>query len=98
MFLVLERHYLRFLLIMRLQAIFARFSDLTLNLSEIQDQNVCMHYSRYGICKFGPACKFDHPINPPPSAMPGLDQQSSYTNSASVDVVGSGGANGATIQ
>ncbi|KAI4326756.1 hypothetical protein MLD38_032035 [Melastoma candidum] len=27
------------------------------------DQNICSYYSRYGICKFGPACKFDHPIN-----------------------------------
>ncbi|RDY04776.1 Zinc finger CCCH domain-containing protein 43, partial [Mucuna pruriens] len=56
------------------------------------DQNVCTYYSRYGLCKFGPACKFDHPINPPPSTMPGLDQQSSYTNSASVDVAENGGA------
>ncbi|XP_047164327.1 zinc finger CCCH domain-containing protein 67-like [Vigna umbellata] len=47
------------------------------------DQNVCTYYSRYGICKFGPACKFDHP---PPSTMSGLDQQSSYSNSASVGV------------
>ncbi|XP_014498626.1 zinc finger CCCH domain-containing protein 43 [Vigna radiata var. radiata] len=52
------------------------------------DQNVCTYYSRYGICKFGPACKFDHP---PPSTMNGLDQQSSYSNSASVDVSENGG-------
>ncbi|KAL9314039.1 hypothetical protein ACSQ67_019491 [Phaseolus vulgaris] len=52
------------------------------------DQNVCTYYSRYGICKFGPACKFDHP---PPSTISGLDQQSSYTNSASVDVAENGG-------
>jgi len=55
---------------------------------KIQDQNVCTYYSRYGICKFGPACKFDHP---PPSTMSGLDQQSSYTHSASVDVAENGG-------
>ncbi|KAK7411054.1 hypothetical protein VNO78_02408 [Psophocarpus tetragonolobus] len=54
------------------------------------DQNVCTYYSRYGICKFGPACKFDHP---PPSAMAGLDQPSSYTNSASVDAAENGDAN-----
>lgn len=29
----------------------------------IQGQNICSHYNRYGICKFGPACKFDHPVN-----------------------------------
>ncbi|XP_017422887.1 zinc finger CCCH domain-containing protein 43 isoform X2 [Vigna angularis] len=52
------------------------------------DQNVCTYYSRYGICKFGPACKFDHP---PPLTMSGLDQQSSYSNSASVDVAENGG-------
>ncbi|XP_020235786.1 zinc finger CCCH domain-containing protein 43 [Cajanus cajan] len=56
------------------------------------DQNVCTYYSRYGLCKFGPACRYDHPINPPPSTMSGLDQQSSYTNSASVDVAENGGA------
>ncbi|TKY73601.1 Zinc finger CCCH domain-containing protein 43 [Spatholobus suberectus] len=56
------------------------------------EQNVCTYYSRYGLCKFGPACKFDHPINPPPSTIPGLDQQSSYTNSSSVDVAENGGA------
>ncbi|KAK7350676.1 hypothetical protein VNO77_09547 [Canavalia gladiata] len=60
------------------------------------DQNVCTHYSRYGICKFGPACKFDHPVNPPPSTMPELDQQSSYTNSASVDVAEMGENGGAS--
>lgn len=58
------------------------------------DQNVCTRYSRYGICKFGPACKFDHPTNLSPSA--GLDQQSSYTNSVSVEVAGMGGSSGAS--
>lgn len=23
---------------------------------------MCIFYSRYGICKFGPSCKFDHPM------------------------------------
>ncbi|XP_023772850.1 zinc finger CCCH domain-containing protein 43 isoform X1 [Lactuca sativa] len=27
------------------------------------DQNMCTHYSRYGICKYGPACKYDHSPN-----------------------------------
>ncbi|KAL3015615.1 hypothetical protein AAZX31_06G165800 [Glycine max] len=53
------------------------------------EQTVCTYYRRYGICKFGPACKFDHP---PPSTMAGLDQQSSYTNSAGVDVAENGDA------
>ncbi|XP_058749072.1 zinc finger CCCH domain-containing protein 67-like [Vicia villosa] len=61
-------------------------------------QNTCTHYSRYGICKFGPACKFDHPINMPPPTMPGLYQQSSYTNSASVEEAGNGDASDATNQ
>lgn len=63
-----------------------------------QGQSVCTHYSRYGICKFGPACKFDHPINMPPPTMPGLYQQPSYTNSESVEEAGNGGASDATIQ
>ncbi|KAG5049950.1 hypothetical protein GLYMA_04G192100v4 [Glycine max] len=53
------------------------------------DQNVCTYYRRYGICKFGPACKFDHPA---PSTMAGHDQQSTYINSAGVDVAENGGA------
>ncbi|KAG0452660.1 hypothetical protein HPP92_025324 [Vanilla planifolia] len=24
---------------------------------------VCIFYDRFGLCKFGPACKFDHPVN-----------------------------------
>ncbi|XP_057488777.1 zinc finger CCCH domain-containing protein 67-like isoform X2 [Actinidia eriantha] len=28
-----------------------------------QDQNICSNYTRYGICKFGPSCKFNHPKN-----------------------------------
>nr|GMC52077.1 zinc finger CCCH domain-containing protein ZFN-like isoform X1 [Ipomoea batatas]GMC54782.1 zinc finger CCCH domain-containing protein ZFN-like isoform X1 [Ipomoea batatas] len=25
-------------------------------------EQICIFYSRYGICKFGPSCKFDHPM------------------------------------
>ncbi|KAI4343663.1 hypothetical protein L6164_010985 [Bauhinia variegata] len=57
------------------------------------DKNICSHYSRYGICKFGPACKFDHPT---PSTMSGLDQQSSFPNSANVEVDGLAGSPGAS--
>lgn len=35
----------------------------------IQGENVCSYYSRYGICKYGPACKHDHPINHAHSSM-----------------------------
>lgn len=62
---------------------------------EIQDQSICSHYSRYGICKFGPACKFNHPISSLPIMMPGLGQQS-YTNSANVEIDGIGGSTGAS--
>ncbi|XP_054804859.1 zinc finger CCCH domain-containing protein 67-like [Prosopis cineraria] len=62
------------------------------------DQNVCTHYSRYGICKFGPACKFDHPINPSPSTGSPFDQQSSYSDSARVEVAENGGATGQIMQ
>lgn len=27
-----------------------------------QGEPSCIFYSRYGICKFGPSCKFDHPM------------------------------------
>ncbi|KAM3233492.1 hypothetical protein P3L10_018851 [Capsicum annuum] len=23
---------------------------------------ICCHYSQVGVCKFGPSCKFDHPL------------------------------------
>ncbi|KAM3308823.1 zinc finger CCCH domain-containing protein 6-like [Capsicum chacoense] len=23
---------------------------------------ICSHYSQVGVCKFGPSCKFDHPL------------------------------------
>lgn len=48
---------------------------------EIQDQNICLHYSRYGICKFGPACKYDHPVQPT-STISGVENQPPYINSA----------------
>ncbi|KAI5428446.1 hypothetical protein KIW84_033436 [Lathyrus oleraceus] len=28
----------------------------------VQGEPLCVFYSRYGICKFGPSCKFDHPM------------------------------------
>ena len=65
------------------------------------DQNVCSHYSRYGICKFGPACKFDHPvINPSPPSSPGLDQQTSYTDTPNemTTMEGNGDANDEAIR
>lgn len=52
---------------------------------EIQDQDVCAHYSRYGICKFGPACKFDHPLHPALSPMTGVDQHLLYGDSVTTD-------------
>lgn len=30
----------------------------------MQDQPICTYYHRYGICKYGPACRYDHPLNP----------------------------------
>ncbi|KAE9609585.1 putative transcription factor C3H family [Lupinus albus] len=27
-----------------------------------QGASVCTHYTQRGVCKFGPACKFDHPM------------------------------------
>ncbi|XP_054791282.1 zinc finger CCCH domain-containing protein 67-like isoform X1 [Prosopis cineraria] len=60
-----------------------------------QDQSVCSHYSRYGICKYGPSCKFDHPTNLSPSNMAGLDQESSCTDFASVEVAEMAGSRGA---
>uniref|UniRef100_A0A7N2MKI2 C3H1-type domain-containing protein n=1 Tax=Quercus lobata TaxID=97700 RepID=A0A7N2MKI2_QUELO len=70
---------------------------------EIQEQNICSHYSLYGICKFGLACKFDHPIDPPSSPMTGVDQHSSYgisvtTENAGVAGSGSGSGSDATLQ
>ncbi|XP_030936470.1 zinc finger CCCH domain-containing protein 57-like [Quercus lobata] len=67
------------------------------------EQNICSHYSLYGICKFGLACKFDHPIDPPSSPMTGVDQHSSYgisvtTENAGVAGSGSGSGSDATLQ
>lgn len=31
-----------------------------------QGEQLCVFYSRYGICKYGPNCKFDHPMGPVP--------------------------------
>lgn len=28
----------------------------------LQGQAVCSYYRIYGMCKFGPTCKFDHPV------------------------------------
>lgn len=28
----------------------------------MQGQAVCSYYRIYGMCKFGPTCKFDHPV------------------------------------
>lgn len=32
----------------------------------LQGQAVCSYYSMYGLCKYGPTCKFDHPVVAPP--------------------------------
>jgi hypothetical protein len=48
---------------------------------QIQDQNICSHYSRYGICKFGPSCKFDHSIQPASSIGSSDDQNTAFGNS-----------------
>ena len=29
----------------------------------MQGQPVCSYYSLYGICNYGPACRFDHPVD-----------------------------------
>lgn len=36
----------------------------------MQGQPVCSYYSLYGICNYGPACRFDHPygLSVPPTA------------------------------
>lgn len=52
----------------------------------IQDQTICVFYSRYGICKFGPACKYDHPMTSGPLATPATpasDEHPSLDNSTS---------------
>ncbi|XP_059657246.1 zinc finger CCCH domain-containing protein 67-like isoform X2 [Cornus florida] len=63
-----------------------------------QDQNICSHYNRYGICKFGPACKFDHPVNYSDSAsseVSGSDHPPLFLNSVIADgATMAGGGNG----
>ncbi|KAL5717865.1 hypothetical protein ACHQM5_010822 [Ranunculus cassubicifolius] len=34
------------------------------------DQIICTHFSRFGICKYGAACKYDHTPNPNSAAHP----------------------------
>ncbi|KAL0905186.1 hypothetical protein M5K25_027373 [Dendrobium thyrsiflorum] len=34
-----------------------------IGLPQRPDHPVCIYYSRFGICKYGPACKFDHPMD-----------------------------------
>ncbi|KAF3437236.1 hypothetical protein FNV43_RR19989 [Rhamnella rubrinervis] len=55
------------------------------------DQNICTYYSRYGICKFGPACKFDHSVHPTPT-IPVLGHQHPYGDSATLERAGSAGS------
>lgn len=43
-----------------------------------QDQPVCTHYSRHGICKYGRSCRYNHPVDSNPSASPAAAAQSSY--------------------
>lgn len=31
--------------------------------NKIQDQNICPYFSRHGTCKYGSACKYDHPVS-----------------------------------
>lgn len=45
---------------------------------EFQDQNICAHYSRYGICKYGPACKYDHSPLAPNLTVSGGENQPMY--------------------
>ncbi|CAH9104514.1 unnamed protein product [Cuscuta europaea] len=44
--------------------------------SSYQEQATCSFYSRYGICKFGPTCRFDHTdhYSHPPSAWSDFEQ------------------------
>lgn len=53
-----------------------------------QDKNICSFYSRYGICKFGPACKFNHPDQPNFV----LDHELPYGDSAMMDGHGTTGS------
>lgn len=67
---------------------------------DTQGQNVCTYYSHYGICKFGPACKFDHPINLTSNASE-VDSTSAFSNAMTdgANIAGSGnGIEAATQQ
>ncbi|KAK1399048.1 hypothetical protein POM88_008911 [Heracleum sosnowskyi] len=33
-----------------------------LTTSSDEGQSICSHFSRFGICKFGPSCKYDHSV------------------------------------
>ncbi|KAK4375828.1 hypothetical protein RND71_006505 [Anisodus tanguticus] len=68
-------------------------------------QAVCSFYSRYGICKFGPACKYDHPEHYDNSASSTgyTFYQPPFGNSATTDGLrmarkGNGNGNGSLIQ
>lgn len=59
--------------LMSLQFVFLLFFVL------LQGHPICSYYSVYGLCKYGPTCKFDHPldaytyaytVNIPPLAAP----------------------------
>ncbi|PRQ17116.1 putative transcription factor C3H family [Rosa chinensis] len=52
------------------------------------DQNICTHYSRYGIRKFGPACKFDHPSHLTSSTTSDLDHQLPFSDLANTKEAG----------
>lgn len=71
---------------------------MTLNLFfKTQDENICSFYGRYGICKFGPSCKFNHPDRPDFV----LDPDSPYGGSAMLDeagTIGSGHRSGSSIE
>lgn len=45
----------------------------------------CKFYSRYGICKFGPNCKFDHPMAAPMGVYAYGYSPASLTNMAGVN-------------
>jgi hypothetical protein len=40
-------------------------ADNTIRCLFFQGEELCKFYSRYGICKFGANCKFDHPMATP---------------------------------
>ncbi|KAJ8559716.1 hypothetical protein K7X08_003774 [Anisodus acutangulus] len=71
--------------------------------NRFQGQAVCSFYSRYGICKFGPACKYDHPEHYDNSASSTgyAFYQPPFGNSATTDglrMARKGNGNGSLIQ